>query len=367
MSSLHSQDFLDYSILMQDSGPPSNLNESPGGGGGNENGVRVITKLECQRAVNAWFQKLGTANTPQQIVQLEQLMGLQHFSIAMPGLRPHRNELLAVGEFVDGVITCIAGIYWRKNLCPDEMDVVSLTQSPRERSDSHFEPVLEFVHDLCANNAIIPNYLMLQDRVLYPQPSIHRFFKHTLGQSTSPTTYLNPHSILSPSQQQVVSRYQAYNRAPLVCLDDVSYLASDNLPTTSIDLGPYWYRVLVPHPQDSTVQVKVYFRNKRWRDFEYEWSFSKPSTGINRETGSGTASGRMILSLLSDAHGRLVEDRRANEHKQVPGVRWEDVIYVARKITQKIVHPPLSEFSSSFRGGHNHESKWSEEEESVRR
>eukprot|EP01041_Mallomonas_annulata_P000179 gene179-308_t len=140
--------------------PPIDIINKPGKGGGGENGIRIISKKECQNTVQNWLRGLGVVSGSENFERLEMLMYLDRFSQVMPGLKPKRNELLAIGQFENSKIECLASIFWEKRTFPAEMQVVMIFQSPNQIDDKVTE-MMAFIRDLSRDNAILADFTPL--------------------------------------------------------------------------------------------------------------------------------------------------------------------------------------------------------------
>ena len=110
--------------------------------------------------------------------------------------------------------------------------------------------------------------------------------------------------------------YTSVNKSPVLYLDGLS---------NDVNLGHFWYEATVTHLFHTELVVSLYFRWKKYN--EYEISFSRPTTGT--DFGSGTVGGALVLPV----------DSTAIEGK-VP-VRKEMVLRVVDAIKSKINHPLL--------------------------
>lgn len=300
-------------------GPPLNNLIRQGPGGGAEHGVRQISKEECQPVVRKWLKNSETAAGSLSIERLELLMTLDTFSQAMPGFKPKRNELVAFGLFVDGVIESIAGVYWKKKSFPTEMEVITLGQH-------HFDPeqmeeLLDFMDELCRENAIYPDYKPLKKFELFQDQR----FEHILG--SKPQLQLKD-LVMS----ELTALYTQLNKAPSVCLDQKCELR----------LGHFWFHTSFK-PMNvnqilsdvgyntSDISIPLFFRQKEGRDSEFEVLFHEPEVGTR--LGTGTVGGPLIVDLDSDLDDSL--------HSFPPVVtsNSEMIMKLVGEIRGKIHHP----------------------------
>ena len=308
--------------------PPTVLRPRPDGGG-KENGIRMISRYEGQATVDTWLRSMGLISGATKFAQYDMISALDKFFQAMPGLKPRLNELVALGDFVDGRIECIAGLYWKKKTFPAEMDVVILVCNPRSISSTEcYDKMVDFIYELCTDNAILPNFEHLAQ-----YKSLRHLSRLWRNQIQTMETPMNHSSHLTATvdlrtedavAEEVRSLYLSCNKAPLICLDEL----------TPVNLGIYWYEMTITHPLDPTVKVQVYFRKKQRRDHEYELLFHRPQTGT--QTGSATACGSLIINIdnISSYVALPVKD-----------VAAANALLIASAISRKITHPSVAPFT----------------------
>lgn len=306
-------------------GPPSDIIDGMNRGGDNENGIRLLSKSECTSTVSKWFRKLGLVSGSQSIDRLNALLELENFSNIMPGIKPRREELIAFGEFIDGNVECLATVRWHKNTFPAEMEVLNILAGPKSnRGDKELGlSMTNFICEMCRENSIFPNFTSLENlshlRKLNFRESLRKFGWSNEEDLESLSTagklvYVNVGKNLN--DVVVCNMYLSVNKSPVVCLDGL---------TKEVDLGHFWYETKVRHMKNSDLVVPLYFRRKKYN--EYEISFTRPRTGINN--GSGTVGGALVLPVDSNMLGKAIP------------VRKEMVKRVVEAIKSKINHPSL--------------------------
>lgn len=327
-------------------GPPSGSIDDLNRGEGNENGIRLLNRAECLSTTSRWFQKLGLVSGSQSITYLTALMEFDRFSKLMPGIKPRRMEMIAFGEFIDGNIECLAAICWHKTSCPTEMEVLNILQSPKSSRNDLGKSMTNFICEMCRENAIFPNFTSVERLAhlnkLDFQESLQRFGwdYSDIEPANGKVIYI---TTVGKRDRETISRmYISANKSPVLCLDGL---------TKDIDLGHYWfannrfhinmllylympffmfqmknrYETKIKHLSCSDLLVSIFFRRKKYN--EYEISFTRPTTGT--QFGSGTVGGALVLSVDSN----LIE-------KAVP-VRKEMVKRVVDAIKSKINHPEI--------------------------
>ena len=298
-------------------GPPSDTVTDKGRGGGREYGIRLISKSECQEAVRRWIAKFGVASGVQNLEKLELLLLLQNFAEIMPGRKPQRNELVALGDFVDGNIECIAAVYWRKILFPSEMEVISIYQPSTTLENKNLE-MIKFILEMCRDNAIIPQFESLEKYEIFQQPSYFKYIK--TNQSSQQKNNIADHTD-NENISYVIMKYSSINKSPSIYLDKTNAM---------IDLGPYWYKTELKHNKNNNISIPIYFRRKNRRDnYEYEILFSKPMTGT--ETGYGTVGGALIISVDDMTPSSIITNV----------ISVDNMITVANAVKSKITHPEI--------------------------
>jgi hypothetical protein len=282
----------------------------------------------------------------------------------MPGKMPQRYEFMAFGELVDGKVECISAVYCGKVTCPWELDIVAIAQSSTSKGiekEERTQSMVNFINALCQENAILPNYLPLErfsalidiNRYL-PRSVQFPFFGPVSSGNSADAGIADPmpdNKHWNPSSRSsIVSVPDPSAKATLMDgLADLYtvanrhrpyYICLDHIP--QVNLGPYWFRVLIPHPyidadDEHNLPVPVYFRQKlsgvqgpRGKGIDaqscsdFEIFFTRPTTGT--EGGSGTVGGALILS-----------EERAQEMLPQATKQYFDIL--RRKVSAKILHP----------------------------
>ena len=308
------------SILAR--GPPSDIiDDLSRGGSPNENGIRLVTKNECSSTISKWFKKLGLVSGSSNIEYFTALMDTDRFTQLMPGIRPRRIEMIAFGEFVDGKIECLASVCWHKNTCPTEIEVLNIIQSPNPIGRNLDKSMTNFISELCRENSIFPNFTSLGKLAHLKDLNFHEsLLKFGWDYNSIEFPLPSAEKLLHvPAYMDLKAASQLYtsvNKSPVLYLDGLS---------NDVNLGHFWYETTVTHLFDTELVVSLYFRWKKYN--EYEISFSRPTTGT--DFGSGTVGGALVLPV----------DSTAIEGK-VP-VRKEMVLRVVDAIKSKINHPLL--------------------------
>ena len=245
-------------------GPPPDIFNNPHRGEGSENGIRLISKEECYSTVQKWYRTLGVVSGAENIDKFHMLLELEKLAVSMPGIKPQRIELISIGEFVDGSIDCIAGIIWRKNCFPNEIDVACLLQKPNLKSDEKYIDMIHFINRICSDNAIIPVFSSLQQSDLFNEDKYKLLLKQQIKIKEDPpeSTFL----------KKVSQLYSSLNKSPSLYLDSIS---------NSSNFGPYWFSMTINSLiyLDTTVTVPLYFRKKQRSYRELEILFNQPPTG----------------------------------------------------------------------------------------
>lgn len=304
------------SILAR--GPPSDIiDDTSRGDSPNENGIRLVTKKECSNTISRWFKKLGLVSGSSNIEYLSALIDADRFSQLMPGIKPRRIEMIAFGEFVDGRIECLASACWHKNTCPAEIEVLNIIQSPNPTVKNLDTSMTNFISELCRENAIFPNFTSLEKLSHLKKLNFHDSLRKFGWDYNSIELSSSSAGKLVYIPADIDRLYTSVNKSPVLCLDGL---------TKDVDLGHFWYETKITHLSRAELVVSLYFRCKKYN--EYEISFARPTTGT--DFGSGTVGGALVLPA----------DSAAIEGK-VP-VRREMVLQVVEAIKSKINHPRLS-------------------------
>jgi hypothetical protein len=294
-------------------GPPLN-NKQKQGGGGAENGIRQISKEECQYRINEWYREGSAASGPLAIERLEMLMQLDKLSQVIPGKYPQRVELLSFGLISDGKIDCAVGIVWQKLTLPNEMKIISLYDKS-SNLDTQSE-MLCFIDDMCRENAIIPDYSSLEQYDIF-QESMSRI------PSRRNKTKLDP---LTLRRNELRNQYSDLNKAGSVCLDMVKIPSTGSEDILSIDLGHYWYKSSLSHDD---LEIAFYFRQKKGRIAEYEVRFNRPEAGTLY--GSGTVGCPLVIPI----------DHPDQAIPSIPQHTPEELASLAEALRNKIIRPEM--------------------------
>ena len=255
--------------------PPIDIDGHGGRGGGGEYGIRQLTAEECQRALVSWRKSQGMVRGDSGIEQFELMEMLDKVSKIMPGKYPHRNEFLCFAELVDGTIECMSAMYCGKVTCPWELEVIAIAHAPslssRNDVNERTQSMVDFINQLCKDNAILPNYLPLSQfptvKFILPQSlSVPNYSAVSSINSKSagiadpmPDKFWNPGSLSASSSSATsssstsstsASSSSLSNDSPLHLLDVIvrqyvdanrarpHYICLDNIP--QVILGPYW-------------------------------------------------------------------------------------------------------------------------------
>lgn len=289
-------------------GPPLITKQKPHGGGGSENGIRQISKDECLKYINKWYQTTSVSSGAMAIEKLEMLMELERLTQEMPGKKPSRLEYIAFGLFSDGLLETVTGIAWQKLTLPNEMAIITLCD--KNTRAEYTLNILRFIDNLCKENAIIPDHSRLERYEMFDSSLI------SLGRKKSEI------DISSTRLEELRNEYKRHNRVG-ICLDEVPSDSSIyRKGYLELDLGHYWYRYSI---KTKDIEIPFYFRQKKGRFAEYEVIFSRPEAGA--VYGSGTVGGPRIISLDS-------QDIEKNANLR------NNILSLADDIRAKIVDPP---------------------------
>ena len=253
------------SALSRLHGPPTDIIQR-GNGGSGENGFRQLTKTELSNYLSTAQRSLGLVGGSVKLEIYEMLQLMEKLSLAMPGQKPHRNELLAYGHFVDGRIESTCGVGVCKVLCPWEMEVLALVNSPKMNKEA-IETMLSFISEMCKDNACLPSFEELK-RYDSLRQSVSKIEKEsTRNGIAQPESPLSPYSHL----------YEEANKALAVSLTT----------TSGVVLNPFWFVVEVGHNQIPGVKVPVYLRQKTSNTpNEFEILFRRPQVGVSNYCGN---------------------------------------------------------------------------------
>mmetsp|Transcript_20002 Transcript_20002/g.28645 ORF Transcript_20002/g.28645 Transcript_20002/m.28645 type:complete len:360 (+) Transcript_20002:69-1148(+) len=309
-------------------GPPSDIIDLSNRGGGNENGIRMLTKMEVSSTVENWFRKLGLVSGSQSIDRLNALIEFEKFSKLMPGRKPRRIEMIAFGKFMDGKVECLAAVFWHKNTFPAELEVLNILQSPKLSNEKdNGVSMTNFISELCRENSIFPNFTSLESRShlknLNYYESLKKYgwdynaFEYPPPLTDSLKEQIKPWNL---SNNSISNLYISLNKSPSLCLDGL---------TSDIDMGHFWYETRIRHETKSTLTIPLYFRRKKHN--EYEISFTRPVTGT--QLGSGTVGGALVLSVdAEDGSNSSINVHLQQNHA---------VRKVVEAIKSKLHHPHL--------------------------
>ena len=253
--------------------PPDSIQR---GGGGGENGYRLLTSQECLSISHLWRKKLGFLDSNIKIELYEMISIIERGSEIMPGKEPQRKELVAFGEFQDGVIVCVCMGYLFKCRCPWDLYVMTMAQMLQ---DPHIEEnMVAFIKDICLEHACVPDYSYL-DR--WDSFADRKWMK-------SPRKLAEEK--MTDTEGSISTYYSNCNKAPAVVLDNhaVDYL------------GPYWYKFRIPNrslPENQRAILYFRQRSENIRD-EFEIRFLPPVTGVS--SGRGTVGAAIIIDIDDD-------------------------------------------------------------------
>ena len=255
--------------------PPIDIDGRGGRGGGGEYGIRQLTVEECQRTLVSWRKLQGMVRGDTGIEQFELMEVLDKVSKVMPGKYPQRHEFLAFGELVDGTIECMSAMYCGKVTCPWELEVISIAHAPslssRNDVNERTQSMVDFINQLCKDNAILPNYHPLSQypTVKFTLPRSLSVPNYAAVSSTNsksagiadpmPDKFWNPGSLSTSTTSSTStssvgssssSSSSSSNDSPSQLLDVIvgqyvdanrarpHYICLDNIPP--VILGPYW-------------------------------------------------------------------------------------------------------------------------------
>ena len=255
--------------------PPIDIDGRGGrGGGGGEYGIRQLTVEECQRTLVSWRKSQGMVRGDTGIEQYELLEVLDKVSRVMPGKYPQRHEFLAFGELVDGTIECMSAMYCGKVTCPWELEIIAIAHAPslssRNDVNERTQSMVDFINQLCKDNAILPNYHPLSQfptvKFILPRSLSVPFYGAVNSNSNSagiadpmPDKFWNPGSLSTSPSTTSSSSSSSISSASASSLSDDSpsrlldvivgqyvdanrarphYICLDNIP--QVLLGPYW-------------------------------------------------------------------------------------------------------------------------------
>jgi len=273
--------------------PPNT--KQKGGGGGGENGYRLLSGLEVGSLVEQWQRRIGAINSNDKIELYEMLRVIEDVGKAMPGSKPHRRELLAVGEFQDGEISCIAVGYLIKIKCPWNLQVLSIAQL---KMDHGTEDMVEFLNELGIEHACIIDYAFLDRWSLFD----------------SKKWIANRHASkeVASVADRISASYKQVNKAPLVVLEN-----------SKKSLGLFWFRTKLPS-QVPNANAYAFWRQKRTLD-EFELRFDPPITGVS--SGYATVGCHIIV------------DTDAPCSKVVNDETFYNARLIGNQILGRLVHP----------------------------
>jgi len=255
----------EYSSLNIQRLPP-NIIKNEGDNRGGENGYRQLTPLECKALCKSWCRKIGLLNDAHKMELYEMLNVIEDCSRVMPGSKPQRRELLAIGELQDGQIHCISMGYLVKVKCPWELQVLALAQLHMDHST---ELMVQYLRDLCLEHACDPDYSYLNRWSMFEN-------KPWIKSSTA--TDQRPSKL-----DQIALLYQRYNAAPSIVLDDHS------IPKIST----YWFKTSIQHDKVPSMKTSLFWRQKRSSWDEFEVRFTPPVAGVS--SGYGTVGCHVII------------------------------------------------------------------------
>jgi hypothetical protein len=255
--------------------PPDTIQRDRGGGG-DENGHRLLTCQECRTISKLWRKKLGILNSNSKIELYEMIKTIEKGCDSMPGKAPQRKELIAFGELQDGVIVCVCMGYLNKCKCPWDLSIVSMAQMNRDINIE--ENMVNFIKDVCLEHACVPDYSILEKWEAF----------YNRGWIKSPRRLAMEKA--AEMEGSISTYYSNCNKAPAIVLDNhaVDYI------------GPYWYKTRIPNDcLPKRRRAILYFRQKSKdnRD-EFEIRFFPPVTGVS--SGRGTVGAAIIIDTDND-------------------------------------------------------------------
>ena len=116
------------------------------GGGDSFSGYRQLDSAECKSVAAEWSRRIGLMSTSSGIELYELICLLEEFSLALPGSKPHRRELMAFAEFEEGLVKTVALAYCIKVKCPWELTVTGIMSSPL--SDDPLGRMVGFIQEV---------------------------------------------------------------------------------------------------------------------------------------------------------------------------------------------------------------------------
>lgn len=281
---------------------PPNIIKNKGDGRGGENGYRQLTPSECDSLCKNWCRKIGLLDNVHKMELYEMLNVIEDCSRVMPGNKPQRKELLAIGELQDGQIHCISMGYLVKVTCPWELQVLALAQLQIDHST---ELMVQYLRDLCIEHACVPDYSYL-----------HRWSMFENKPWVKSSTVADQRS---SKVDRVALLYQRFNAAPSIVLDDHS------IPKIST----YWFKTSIQHDKLPSLKTSLFWRQKRSSWDEFELRFAPPIAGVS--SGYGTVGCHVIIDTddaMVDMGWFGISDSSAEYAREV-----------SRLIKSRIYHP----------------------------
>ena len=285
---------------------PPDINQRSGGGGG-ENGYRLLTSDECKSVSTSWRKRIGVLDSNGKIELFEMLNIIERGSEVMPGKEPQRKELLAFGEFQDGNVVCVCMGYLYKCKCPWDLSVRTMAHMDGDLVME--ENMVAFIKEVCIEHACVPDYSFLERWELFAGRKWIRSPRKLAEQKAAEL------------EKSISTYYTKFNKAPSIVLDhhELEYL------------GPYWYKLRVPNDRlPVNNRPNLYFRQKSLdiRD-EFEVRFYPPVTGVS--SGRGTVGAAIIIDT---------DDDESFQKFKCSDSTINDAKLVASEITRRIKHPP---------------------------
>lgn len=257
----------------------------------NNDGIRQLDKAQVIQFIDKSRKRLGVASGNKQIEVLEMLLRLEKIESIMPSSSSHENsgvttnkmrqEYICYGEYVNGMVESIVGLRLRKAILPMEFDIYVLLTYPNPMVDHRISTLIDFITELCKDNAILPNYKPLYRYELL-HDTVSRIALQINDDGDTAATIVESNSYSSGTKR-------------------FNYIF-DTIPQLSI--GTFWYKV-----RRSLDNSYIYIRQRstnRLREFEVQ--YQAPCTGVT--SGTGTVSGFLTLEP-------------ATASKIVPGVSQE--------------------------------------------
>jgi hypothetical protein len=299
--------------------PPTDVTRKRPGGGG-EYGIRQIDQKEVSKLVVDWTKKIRVPGG-NRLEVYEMLRLLETVSLAMPGKAPQRNEFVAFASFVDGNIECVSALYLTKNSCPWEADVLLICQCPKLSVEKTHE-MIEFIDEVCLDNACLPNYIPLEphDVLMRQYRSYKRVKSSKLNKSGDSSSVIINSSNSPPynlMNADYIDSYKELNKRRCICLE--------KFPANT-HLGIHWYRVVVRHSENPQLRLPVYLRQKYDSPNEFHISFVRPERGV--ESGRGIVGGALVLD-------------KTKAHTIVPIATAEVFTAISTELTARLRHPSL--------------------------